>query len=156
MAYKWNSSGKFKNMKHFVTGFLAFVTLIFLGNCNSQMTSSNTLNKELMMVEFQNFTKEAMMSNKANINFNNLNEGGKFSANMGCNNMFGTATFSGNGMVKFSQMGSTMMYCDKAMDLENAFAKALPMMTKYKIEGHYLILSDGKGNSMKFIAADWD
>jgi heat shock protein HslJ len=29
-------------------------------------------------------------------------------------------------------------------------------MSRYKIEGHFLTLSDEKGNTMKFVAADWD
>jgi heat shock protein HslJ len=38
----------------------------------------------------------------------------------------------------------------------NAFQKKFETMTKYSIEGHFLTLSDDKGNSMKFVAADWD
>lgn len=143
-------------MKHILTGFLAVFALIFLANCSSQMTNSENLKKEWMLVEFQDFSKDLMVANKSNVNFTNIKDGGKFSANMGCNNMFGTATFSGNGMVKFSQMGSTMMFCDKAMDLESAFGKALPTMTQYKIEGHYLTLSNNAGKSIKFVASDWD
>lgn len=143
-------------MKNILTGFVALFVLLFLANCTSQMTNSENVKKEWMLVEFQDFSKEAMVANKANINFTNIKDAGKFSANMGCNSMFGTATFSGNGMVKFSQVGSTMMFCDKAMDLESAFTKALPTMTKYKMEGHYLILSDSAGKSMKFVASDWD
>ena len=42
------------------------------------------------------------------------------------------------------------------MDLETAFAKVLPTMTNYKVEGHYLTLSNAAGKKMKFVAADWD
>ncbi|SFB76519.1 heat shock protein HslJ [Kaistella jeonii] len=120
------------------------------------MTNSDNVKKEWMLVEFQDFSKDVMVANKANINFTNIKDAGKFSAYMGCNNMFGTATFSGKGMVKFSQIGSTMMFCDKAMDLESALGKALPTMTNYKIEGHYLTLSNNSGKSLKFVASDWD
>ena len=75
---------------------------------------------------------------------------------MGCNKMFLTATFYSNGTVKFSDIGSTMMYCEGNMDLETAFAKSLPTMTKYQIDGHHLTLINDKGEKMKFVAADWD
>ena len=143
-------------MKKIILGFTAIFALLLLANCATQKKVSPNLKREWMLVEFQNFSKEILVSNKANINFTNLNDGGKFSAKMGCNNLFGTATLNGNESVKFSQIGSTMMFCDQAMDLETTFNKALPMMTNYKIEGHYLTLSDSKGNLMKFVASDWD
>lgn len=143
-------------MKNIVIGFLAVFAFLFLANCTSQMTNSDPVKKEWMLVEFQNFSKDFMMTNKANMNLTNIKDSGKFSANMGCNNMFGSATFKADGSVNFAQIGSTMMFCDKAMDLESAFGKALPLMTTYKIEGHYLTLSDSKGQKMKFVAADWD
>lgn len=120
------------------------------------MATSENVKKEWMLVEFKDFTKEMMMQNKANLNLGGEVVPGKFSANMGCNGMFGQATFNADGSVKFSEVGMTMMYCDKGMDLESAFSKALPMMTKYSIKGHFLTISDDKGNKMKFVAADWD
>lgn len=42
------------------------------------------------------------------------------------------------------------------MNLEMAFQKKIETMTTYSIEGHFLTLSDGNGNSIKFVAADWD
>ena len=143
-------------MKKIITGFVALFALLVLSNCTSQTKVPENTKREWMLVEFQNFTKEMMMNNKANLNLTEQNEKGKFSANMGCNNMFGSVTFISTGTVKFSDIGSTMMYCDKAMDLEAAFAKELPTMTNYKVEGHYLTLSNASGKKMKFVAADWD
>ena len=143
-------------MKKIITGFVALFALLVLSNCTSQTKVPENTKREWMLVEFQNFTKEMMMNNKANLNLTEQNEKGKFSANMGCNNMFGSVTFISTGTVKFSDIGSTMMYCDKAMDLEAAFAKELPAMTNYKVEGHYLTLSNASGKKMKFVAADWD
>ena len=143
-------------MKKIITGFVALFALLVLSNCTSQTKVPENTKREWMLVEFQNFTKEMMMNNKANLNLTEQNEKGKFSANMGCNNMFGSVTFISTGTVKFSDIGSTMMYCDKAMDLEAAFAKELLAMTNYKVEGHYLTLSNASGKKMKFVAADWD
>ncbi|CAM3185385.1 DUF306 domain-containing protein [Kaistella daneshvariae] len=110
-----------------------------------------------MLVEFQDFNKDLMVRNKAHLNLDIKDEApGKFLANMGCNSMFGQATFKSNDMVQFSAIGSTMMYCDQNMDLEKAFIENLPKMTKYKVEGQYLTLSAPDGEQMKFVAADWD
>lgn len=144
-------------MKKIITAFIALFTVLLLANCTSQMPNTENVKREWMLVEFQNFTKEMMTTNKANLNLSKWSPTDqKFSAKMGCNSMFGSAKIMGNRMVKFSEVASTMMFCDKNMDLETAFAKALPMMTNYKIEGHFLILSDNSGNSMKFVASDWD
>ncbi len=143
-------------MKKLLLGFTAVFALLFLTNCTSMMSSKKDVKKEWMLVEFQNFSKEMMTKNKAMLDLTGKAAPSKFTANMGCNNMFGNSTFSSNGTVKFSEVGMTMMYCDKGMDLETAFGKALPMMTKYSIDGHFLTLSDSDGNKMKFVAADWD
>lgn len=147
-------------MNKFVIGFLTLFALLFLSNCTAKNSipdnSSQHINREWMLIEFQDFTKDLMVQNKANLNLTTQIQSGNFSANMGCNNMFGQVKFNSDGKVKFSEVGSTMMFCDKNMDLEAAFGKQLPNMTKYKIEGHFLTLTDSKGNQMKFVAADWD
>ena len=143
-------------MKKLLLGFTAVFALLFLTNCTSMMSSKKDVKKEWMLVEFQNFSKEMMTKNKAMLDLTGKAAPSKFTANMGCNNMFGNSTFSSNGTVKFSAVGSTMMMCDKAMDLESAFAKQLPTMTNYKVDGHYLTLSNSTGQKMKFVAADWD
>ena len=143
-------------MKKILIGLVGVFAILFLTNCTTQPNTPENIKREWMLVEFQDFTKEMMMINKAQLNLTQQNEKGNFSANMGCNNMFGSVTFSSNGTVKFSEIGSTMMFCDKAMDLESAFAKELPTLTNYKVEGHYLTLSNAGGMKIKFVAADWD
>lgn len=143
-------------MKKIIAGFIAVFGLLLLANCTTQNKLPENLKRDWMLVEFQDFRKDLMMSSKAHLDLSDQKEPEKFSANMGCNNMFGSAVFNADGTVKFSAMGTTMMFCDKAMDLESAFAKELPTMTNYKIDGHYLTLSNASGKKMKFVAADWD
>ncbi len=57
--------------------------------------------------------------------------------------------------MKISKGVSTAKACQD-MSLETAFQKKIETMTKYSVEGHFLTLSDENGNSMKFVAADWD
>lgn len=144
-------------MKKLFVAFTALVTIVLLANCTALNKSTVNVKRQWMLVEFQNFSKDLMVKNKANLDFTNWTpENPKFSAKMGCNGMFGTVNFKENQMVQFSQIGSTMMYCDKNMELESALGKALPMMKNYSIDGHFLTLSDSDGNKMKFVAADWD
>ncbi len=124
---------------------------------NSTNSSKKNLQKEWMLVSFQHFSKEKLTEFQAKMNLvPNVNNTNQYSAKMGCNNMFFTIKTAANNKIEFSQVGSTMMFCQDRMDLESAFGKALPMMNSYKIDGHYLTLTDDKGNEMKFIAADWD
>lgn len=143
-------------MKNIISSFVAIFALLMIANCTSQTKAPENIKRDWMLVEFQNFTKETLTGNKAHLDLSTQKEVGQFSANMGCNSMFGSAIFNANGTVKFSAVGSTMMFCDKAMDLEAAFAKDLETMTIYKVDRHYLTLSDDTGKHMKFIAADWD
>ncbi|MBW7675412.1 META domain-containing protein [Chryseobacterium sp. LJ756] len=110
-----------------------------------------------MMVSFDQFTKQQMIENKAEINLTGEKSGNKVkgTATMGCNSIFFLAELKNNGKISISEVGSTMTAC-KNMELENAFTKKFESMTNYKIEGHQLILSDHYGNEMQFIAADWD
>lgn len=110
-----------------------------------------------MLISFDNFTKNELIKNKAGINLTAPQENDKIrgSAFMGCNNMFFSSEFKSNGKVKVSGVGSKMKACQN-MDLETKFSKSFQNMTKYSVEGHFLTLSDDAGNSMKFVAADWD
>lgn len=144
-------------MKKLISGFVALFALLLLANCSTQSKVPENIKRDWMLVEFKDFNRELMVNSKAHFSLIDENGNpGKFSANMGCNNMFGQATFNSIGIVKFSDFGSTMMYCDQSMDLETAFAKDLPKMTQYKVEGHYLTLTAPSGERMKFVASDWD
>lgn len=145
-----------KNLKLVVFGVLVS---IFMLNCSATKynTTEANLNKDWMMVSFQNFSKDILTASKAHINLEKQPKNpDQYAAKMGCNQMFFTMKTLPMNKIEFSAVGSTMMYCEGQMELESAFGKALPMMTQYKIDGHYLTLSDGNGHEMKFVATDWD
>lgn len=131
--------------------------LMVFQSCVSQKLSSGEFQRQWMLVSFKDYSRDFLVENKAQMDLSpTKSPANQYSASMGCNNMFFNAEFFKNGTVKFSDVGSTMMYCEGKMQLESDFGKFLPSMTKYKIDGHHLTLSDGKGNEMKFNAADWD
>ena len=126
-------------------------------SCAAANTGKPQIHREWMLVSFGPYSKEELIKNKAAINLiapekNGKIQGGAF---MGCNRMFFTAEFGKGNKLSVSEVGGTMMACTD-MQLETSFAARFRKMNHYRMESHYLILSDENGDSMKFIAADWD
>jgi len=151
-------------MRKILVSVLAVLFLGILLNCTS-VTKENTdvssanyhIQREWMLVSFGHFTKADLVSYRAKIDLTGKLEKGRIptTAFMGCNNMSFSSEFKNNGNVNIKGLLSTMKACQN-MELESEFQKKIETMTKYKVEGHFLTLSDGKGNKMKFVAADWD
>lgn len=114
----------------------------------------SSLKRKWMLVEFQGFTKEELIQKKAYLDLTHLEKGG--GAKMGCNSIFFSVKLKNNHRIHFSGVGSTMMYCDGSMKLEENFGKLLPTITKYQVKGHFLTLKNKNGQTMKFVAEDWD
>ncbi|KFF09124.1 META domain-containing protein [Chryseobacterium luteum] len=144
-------------MKKILVSFFAVLFLGIAAGCSSLPEKNPGLQRQWMLVSFDQFSKEELVKNKAEINLTGIMEKGKIKggAGMGCNSIFFTSEFKSNGKVTISGVGSTLKAC-RNMELENAFLQKFDKMTNYSIEGHFLTLSDGSGNSMKFIASDWD
>ncbi|WP_461376376.1 META domain-containing protein [Cloacibacterium normanense] len=112
------------------------------------------LKRKWMLFDFQGFTKEELIQKKAYLDLTHLEKGG--GAKMGCNSIFFSVKLKNNHRIHFSGVGSTMMYCDGNMKLEENFGKLLPTITKYQVKGHFLTLKNKNGQTMKFVAEDWD
>lgn len=136
---------------------LLLAAMITSVSCGPQKPSPETYQRQWMLKSFRNYEFDYFVKNRAQLDLAVTKSNEKqYRAYMGCNQMFLKADFKANGKVTFSDVGSTMMYCEGLMKLEDDFAKTLPAMNKYVINGHQLTLSDGKGTEMKFVAADWD
>lgn len=144
-------------MKKIMLSIFTVLCLGFVLNCSSVPVKNHHIQREWMLVSFGNYVKEDLIKNNAKIDLTSPVENGKIKgkAFMGCNKIFFTSEFKSSGKVKISGIGSTLMACQN-MKLENDFSKNFKNITSYKIEGHFLTLSDNEGNSMKFIASDWD
>lgn len=144
-------------MKKILFTILAVLCLGFTLNCSSIPVKDYRIQREWMLISFGNYSKENLIKNNAKIDLTSAIENGKIKggAFMGCNKMFFTSEFKKSGKVKISGIGSTLMACQE-MKLEEDFSKNFKNMSTYTIEGHFLTLTDDQGNSMKFIAADWD
>lgn len=139
-------------------GILSLILLVAVSCKSSKNTSEpmQNIHRKWMLVEYKDFTKEELVKLEANVDLTkNPESENRYTAKMGCNGMFFTAEFN-KGKAKFSEVGSTMMYCDGRMKLEELFGKEFPTLNHYKVEGHFLTLSNENGGRMKFVAADWD
>lgn len=139
---------------------LSFFTVLFLGlvlNCSSVPAKDPFLQRQWMLIAFDGFSKDKLIDIEAEMNLTANMVKGKILARvyMGCNRMAFVTEFKKGGKVKISKGVSTMKACQD-MALENSFQKKIETMNKYSVEGHFLILTDDNGNSMKFVAADWD
>ena len=132
---------------------ISLVFSFFLLMNFSLLQTDNGLKRKWQLVEFQKFTKEELTKNNAYIDLTKIEKGGN--AKMGCNYIFFNVKVKKSQKIAISNVGSTAMYCEN-MALEAEFSNFLPSVNEYKITGHYLILKNTKGETMKFIAEDWD
>lgn len=144
-------------MKKIFTAILTFLCLSFILNCSSVPVKNPQIQREWMLVSFKDYSKEELIKNNAKIDLTSAIENGKIktSAFMGCNKLFFTSEFKKENQLKISEVNSTEMACSN-MKLENDFSLNIKTMIHYKVEGHFLTLKNDQGNTMKFIAADWD
>lgn len=144
-------------MKKILLSIFAVLLLGIVLNCSSVPDKNPALQRQWMLVSFDGFSKEQLIANKAEMNLTASMVDNKIQGNayMGCNQMSFVSEFKKGGKVKISKGVSTMKACQD-MSLETSFQKKIETMTKYSIEGHFLTLSDDHGNTMKFVAADWD
>lgn len=149
---------KFEKMKFLKLFGLLSLSILFLYSCktsNQSASAMENIHRKWMLVEYKDFTKDELTKLEAYMDLTkNAEAPNQYGVKMGCNGMSFTAEF-GKEKVKFSNAISTMMYCEGRMKLEEQFGKDLPKMNQYKIDGHFLTLTDGV-TSMKLVAADWD
>ncbi|WP_228437482.1 META domain-containing protein [Chryseobacterium sp. 7] len=144
-------------MKKILLSLFAVLLLGVVLNCSSMPAKNPSLQRQWMLVSLDGFSKDQLIANKAEMNLTANMVDGKIqgSAYMGCNQMSFVTEFKKGGKVKISKGVSTMKACQN-MELETSFQKKIETMTKYSVEGHFLTLTNENGNSMKFVAADWD
>lgn len=156
MAQNWEINRKLM-MKSRFRHFMLTAGLLLLINCSPQIARFTDIQREWMLVEFKDFSKDLMVKSKAKLDLSKTTTSDRqFTANMGCNLITGKVKLNQQGEITFYQMGNTDMFCKESMNLETDFIKILPTITMYKVEGHRLTLTNKNGAVLKFVAADWD
>jgi heat shock protein HslJ len=82
---------------------------------------------------------------------------GKVTGNGGCNRIFGTAKFEGDGLT-LAPLASTRMACpEPVMKAERAFIDALEAAHSFERDRARLVLRDADGQTiMRLAQTDWD
>lgn len=131
-------------MKYFIVAL--FVALGLSSCCSPCRKSSPVIgdleNATWMLIEFR---LNPVENSPISMHFNAAEK--MVAGNAPCNNFFAgyTLTDDSRRNISFSNVGSTMKTCPD-MELEQAFTRALPGVTRVKIEGDYLMMSDSLDN----------
>ena len=138
-----------------LTVLLTFFSIL---NCKSKSiepifeNNPEQLKRVWMLVDFQDFKKEDLIKNQAQMNLTDLKN---TFANMGCNQI-GFSVEIKNNKIKFLKVIQTEMFCENKMNLENEFSKSLTEIYTYSVIGQKLFLKNSKNQNMSFVAQDWD
>ncbi len=134
------------------------LTIFLIINCKSKSNElifenkPDQLNRVWMLVEFQNFKKEDLIKNQAQMNLTNSKNPSAF---MGCNQISFKIEVKENKLT-FKDLIATEMFCAEKMNVENSFSKSLLKTYSFIIKGHTLTLLNDKNEKMVFVAQDWD
>lgn len=143
-------------MKAFKIIFLGILSLVAIIQCNSQTKKSNpeNLKREWKLVSLNSYSKDILAENNVSLSITQE----EITAFSGCNTLTLKANFNSKGKVNISDISSTEIQCRNfdIIKIENDFKAFLKNVSDYKINGHFLTLTDKNGKSIKFVAADWD
>lgn len=141
-------------MKKVIALSAALMMLNACGTHSSPAVSNpNALKRTWYLTEMQGFTREQLTAIKAELDLRQLP---KASAYMGCNRLMLNADAQNDGKIQFGSVAATRMYCENEMHAEKQFSQTIPSFNQYHVEGHQLILRNPQGQTMRFVAQDWD
>lgn len=135
---------------------ILFLAILFLFSCKPKeelATNGQALKRVWMLTSFKDFEKVKLMQYQAFIDLTTVEKG---AAKMGCNAIFFTYNVKEDNKINFSNVGSTEMYCNEKMEVENAFVKEIASYKTYEVKGHKLIITNDKNEQIECIAQDWD
>ncbi len=119
-------------------GILIFITLVILISCKAQQVAIT--NVEWKLVKMGD-TDLSTVGQPVTLTLDEPNK--KISGFAGCNRFFGGYQ-STEATLSFTGIGSTKMFCQDRMPIEDAYFQSLSSVQAYKIEGNklYLLLED--------------
>lgn len=133
----------------------AAACLTVLGGCAASSEPAPDLKRVWMLDEWPGFSREQLHQAKAEMNFTGLPN---VSAYMGCNRMMFEADIADSspteGRLAIGVIASTRKLCADGMALEQDFGNRIGSFTRYRIEGHRLILENEQGQTAEFVAQD--
>lgn len=131
----------------------SLILFCFLATCmEKKQNLEPMLARQWMLIQFKDYKKDYLVEKKSSIT---ISKDQSISIYMGCNNGGGKIDLKGDNQFQFLNTFSTEMACQD-MKLVSDMFMTLPSVETYKLEGHFLYLFTKSGETIKFIAADWD
>jgi heat shock protein HslJ len=140
-------------MKATCKNLLLFLGILLMTNCKTTKTFPENLNRKWMLIELEDFAKNELMRNNANLDLTNKNH---YIAHLGCNEIKMKVEIKNSTRISFSEISRPQKFCENSMKLEESFLSIAPKINQYKVKGHFLSLTTKQGEKIKFVAADWD
>jgi heat shock protein HslJ len=118
----------------------------------SAVAASDALKREWRLIAFADFEKHKLIEAKAQLDLRNFPQASVY---LGCNNIGFIWHERGKSIFQAQSVIQTQMACAEAR-LEDTGVAFLSTANRYQIDGHRLIVFNGKNESMQFVASDWD
>ena len=135
---------------------ISLLLLLITLSCNSIKEAieipTQNINRVWMLIEYKEFKKSYFVAKKAFLDLTNKDNA---SANMGCIALALKFSIKKNNSITFSHKIPVKMKCQD-MKLDIDFSKSITSITSFSINAHKLILTSNNGETMVFVAQDWD
>lgn len=125
--------------------YVVLVSFILVAACQKKVVSQNPVdclalaNTKWKLVQLNEDTLLAGLTKDITLQFDTA----KVNGYAGCNSFFGMYRATSTS-ISFENMGSTKMFCQSAMQLEDNYLKALQTVNTYRIDKKHLYLSLNK------------
>lgn len=123
---------------------LIFLTLVLLVSCKAQQVSLTQIEWKLIKMEGVDLSA---LDQPVTLTLDETTN--KVSGFAGCNHFFGTYQSDG-ATISFTGLGSTKMYCQKTIAIEDAYFKLLGSIQSFKLEENRLLLLAGEQVVLEF------
>lgn len=122
------------------------------GSCTSppHAASPPLLTRQWMLIQMPGFTREQLIEVKAQLNWQELPIA---TAQTNCYTATYQTKIRKKEIIRFSKFSTQKSPCDS---LSHQIARTMPLITRYKVEGHFLTLYVHDTLAFKAIGADWD
>lgn len=131
----------------------SLILFCFLATCMGKKQNPEPMfARQWMLIQYKDYKKPYLIEKKAAITISKDQSANIY---MGCNNAGAQIKIKGDNQIQFLNIMSTEMACED-MNLESDIFMTLSAVGNYKLEGHYLYLYTKNGDSLKFVASDWD
>jgi heat shock protein HslJ len=138
---------------------LIFVLLITVlpASCISAVKNEPFIHREWLLISYNGISRHDITSKPARVDLSQKSDGKTQHGNgeIGCSQLNFNYHFRADGNIRFRLVSHTKTECSNNSQ-EDKLIKSLSESRKFTLAGHYLLLTDGSGHQIKFIAADWD